>query len=118
MVSRACSAALDTPFIILLQKDGAVEPDNSGFIGKDANDIDAPLDLGVETFERIGRRDLRPMSFRGKARWASIVVFRSIHHKRELRKTLPEAIGKPAPLFVRRFWGVLWEDGSQHGSHH
>jgi hypothetical protein len=39
--------APEQPFIILLKQDGADQPGNAGFVGEDADDIDAPFDLFV-----------------------------------------------------------------------
>src|ERR1700722_18877416 len=58
---RHVAGALDRPFVILLQKDRADEPDDSLVIWKDADDLGAPFDLAVEPFEAIGRVQLRPM---------------------------------------------------------
>ena len=51
-------------FIVLFQKDRAHEAEDVGFIGKDPRYIRSPLDLFIETFDRIGGVDLRPVVFR------------------------------------------------------
>ncbi len=48
--------ALDGPFVVLLEQDGTDEPDDSGLVGEDADDLGAALDLAVEPFQRIGNR--------------------------------------------------------------
>ena len=58
------AASLNRPFVVLFQKDRAHEAEDGGFIGKDPHDIRAPLDLSIETFDRIGGVDLRPVVFR------------------------------------------------------
>ena len=47
------AASLDRPFIILFQQDGADEACNRFFIGEDADDVGAPLDLAIEALDRI-----------------------------------------------------------------
>src|SRR5207253_10542930 len=51
---RQVASALDGPFIILLEENGAAEPDDGGLVGEDADDLGAALDLAVEAFQRIG----------------------------------------------------------------
>ena len=58
---RHVSGALDSPFIVLLQKDCANEPDDRSLVGKDADDFGAPLDLAVEALDRIRGMQLRPV---------------------------------------------------------
>ena len=38
-------------------KDGADEVSDGVFVGEDTDDIGATLDLGMEPFDRVGRRD-------------------------------------------------------------
>ena len=45
---------LNRPFIVLFGEDGADEAGDGGFVGKDADDVGAALDLAVETLQRIG----------------------------------------------------------------
>ena len=58
------ASSLNRPFVVLFQKDRAHEAEDGGFIGKDPHDIRSPLDLSIETFDRIGGVDLRPVVFR------------------------------------------------------
>jgi hypothetical protein len=51
---RACAMAvnptmgvLDRPFVVLFKHDGTDETLDGGFVGKGADDFDAPLDLAV-----------------------------------------------------------------------
>jgi hypothetical protein len=48
------SGALDCPFIVLPEQDSTDEADDGGFVGEDADDLCAELDLAVEAFEGIG----------------------------------------------------------------
>ena len=47
-------AALEQPLVVLLEQDSADQPGDAGFVGEDADDIGAPLDLFVKAFERVG----------------------------------------------------------------
>ena len=48
------AGALDRPFVVLFQEDGADEPDDRFVVGKDADDLGPALDLAVEPFEAVG----------------------------------------------------------------
>ena len=55
------SGGLCRPFVILCQQQGTEEPDHGAFVGEDANDIGAAFDFAVETLERVGGVDFRPV---------------------------------------------------------
>jgi hypothetical protein len=62
MVSRGhVAGALDVPFVILFAQDRTDEPDDRVLVWEDADYFGAPLDLAVETLERIGRVQLGAM---------------------------------------------------------
>jgi hypothetical protein len=63
-------SALDRPFIILFEQERADEPRDGLLVREDADDIGAPLDLAVETLDRIDGVDFRTGSF-GKLMKAS-----------------------------------------------
>src|SRR6185295_7526959 len=44
------------PFVVLLQEQRADETHDRRLVGKDGDDVGAPLDLAVEAFERICNR--------------------------------------------------------------
>lgn len=48
------ACALDRPFVVLLQQEGADQAEHCLFVGEYPDDIAAALDLAVEAFERIG----------------------------------------------------------------
>ncbi len=52
---------LQLPLVVLFEEDGAEEPGDAGFVGEDANDVGAPLDLFVQPFDGIGRMDFGPV---------------------------------------------------------
>ena len=45
---RDVAGALDSPFIVLFEQDGADEPGDGCFVGEDADDLGSALDLAVE----------------------------------------------------------------------
>jgi hypothetical protein len=51
---RHVAGALDSPFIVLLEQDGADQSVDSLLIGEDANNVGAALDLSVAPLLRIG----------------------------------------------------------------
>ena len=57
------AASLNRPFVVLFQTDHAHEAEDSGFVRKDPHHIRSPLDLSIETFDRIGGVDLRTLAF-------------------------------------------------------
>ena len=68
------SGALCCPFIVLLEEEGADEPDHGGFVREDADDIGAAFDLAIEPFERVGI-GYASLAFRRGGREAGRVVF-------------------------------------------
>ena len=47
-------AACDGPFVVVFEHEGADQAGDGGLVGEDADDVGAPFDLLVETFERVG----------------------------------------------------------------
>jgi hypothetical protein len=58
--AEAHVASGDTPFIVLLSKKGAHEPDDRGSIREDSDDVGAASGLFVESFLWVVRPDLAP----------------------------------------------------------
>ena len=52
---------MDGPFVVLFEQDGADKAGNGGFVGEDADDLGAALDLAVEAFDGIGGVQLGEM---------------------------------------------------------
>ena len=44
----------DRPFVVLFHHEGADQAGNGGFVWEDTDDVGTPLDLLVETFQRVG----------------------------------------------------------------
>jgi hypothetical protein len=55
-LQRHVARTLCGPFVGLLEEQGADEPDNGGFVGKDTDNIGAALDLAVETLDGVRNR--------------------------------------------------------------
>ena len=47
------AGALDGPFVVLLEEQGADEAHDGGLVGEDADDIAAALDFAIEAFEWV-----------------------------------------------------------------
>src|SRR5918993_681795 len=111
------SAALNGPFIVLFEEQCADEPGDGVFVGKDADDISASLDLPVEAFERIGGMNLRPMIFR-EAHEGEHVGFGLVHESGELRHVGTQLVGDLPPLRPRGLGILLDEGGADKGRHY
>jgi hypothetical protein len=62
------------PFVILFQQNGTDQPDDGRFVGEDADDVGAPLDLAVQSFERIGCRILSKPSSRSNLMAPGVLI--------------------------------------------
>jgi hypothetical protein len=94
----------------LLHQDGANQSDDGFIVGEDANDVGAALDLAVQSLDRIGRADLRPVLL-GEVHECENVDLGVIEQGCELRQTAAQLIGDMAPLFSGGCRGVLGESG-------
>ena len=47
------AGSLNSPLVVLLEEQSADEPDDGVVVRKDTDDFGAPLDLAVETFDRV-----------------------------------------------------------------
>lgn len=108
------AAALNSPFVVLLEEDGADEADNRVLIGEDADDLGSALDLAVEALDGIGRMDLRPVIF-GEAHEGEHVGFGLVQERGELRQLGAELIGDLAPLRSGGLGVVLGEGRADEG---
>ena len=100
------------PLVGLLEQDRTDEPRNRSGVGEDTDNIGAPLDLAVQSLERVGRRQLGPVVLRERTVGQNI-MFRPIHQLGHLGEPLAETVGDLAPLLVRGFGRVLGEDRLQ-----
>ena len=54
---HSLASALDRPFVVLLEQDGADEAADGGLVGEDADDIGATFDFAVEPLDGVGGVD-------------------------------------------------------------
>jgi hypothetical protein len=54
-------AALQLPLVVLLEQQPSDEARDGGNVREDADDIGAPLDLGIEPLQGVGAVELGPM---------------------------------------------------------
>ena len=98
----------------LLEKDGADEPCDGGFVGKDADDVGATLDLGMEPFDRVcGVQFLAVLP--GEAHVGEDVVLGFVHENCQLGDLGPELVGDLTPLDLRAVGVLLGEGGGDEG---
>ena len=64
---RHVAGALDGPFVVLFEQEGADEADDGVLVGEDADDVGAPLDLAVEALDRVGRVQLGAVLLAGRS---------------------------------------------------
>jgi hypothetical protein len=112
---RHVTGALNGPFIVLLEQDGADQAGDSVLIGEDADDVSAALDLAIESFQRIGAVDLGSVIL-GEAHKGEDIGFGLIHQRRQLCNLGPELIGDLAPLQAGHFGVLLGKGGGDEGS--
>ncbi len=78
--------------------------------GKDPNNVGAPLDLGVDAFERVRRFELRSVRFR-KMHECQHVVTGVVEHDCELGELRAELVRNDRPLLSSRLDALLRKDG-------
>src|SRR5205814_10206006 len=91
-----------------LEHHGADQTRDRRVVGEDAHDVRAPLDLGVESFERVRRVDLRPMRPR-EGHEGEHVVLGLVHQRTELGELASKLIGHRSPLRARCVGRLLHE---------
>ena len=79
-----------------------------------ADDVGAPLDLGMEAFEWIRRVQLLAV-LSGEGHVGQDVVLGIVHQCGELRHLGPELVGDQAPLALGAVGVVLGEGGGDEG---
>jgi hypothetical protein len=52
---RHVAGALDGPFVVLLEEDGADEADHGSFVGENPDHLGSALHLAVQALEGVGR---------------------------------------------------------------
>jgi len=54
IIQARVAGALDGPFVVLFEEQGADEANGGSLVGEDADDVLASLDLAIETLEWVG----------------------------------------------------------------
>src|SRR5580704_885116 len=102
---------------VVQQRDKAYETGDGGFVGEDADDLGAPLDLAVEALQRIGRVKLDPV-LGGEAHVSEHVGLGVVYQGGELWQLGPELVGNAAPLGTGLLGIVLGEGGGDECRDH
>lgn len=84
-------ASLQLPLVVLLEQQGSDEPDDRSIVWKDADDVRPALDLCIDAFERVRRRNLRS------------VRFREVHEREDIEVCVFEHHGKFGTLATELF---------------
>ena len=77
-------AVLELPLVVLLEQDGADQPDDGRLVREDADDIGPPLDLLVQPLQRVRAVQLGPV-LDGKGHVGEHLVLSVVHECGELR---------------------------------
>jgi hypothetical protein len=86
---------LQLPLVVLLEQDRADQPDDRSFVGEDADDVGAALDLLVEPFERVGAVQFAAVLF-GEVEIGQHIGFALVDERRELWPFRPQLVGDMA----------------------
>jgi hypothetical protein len=105
---------LKLPFVILFEQDRTDQALDTGLIGEDADDVGTTLDLLVQTLQRVGRMQLRPMRTR-EAHEGKDIGFGFVHEGGELGETRAELVGDMPPGSSTGGGNFLSEDGADRG---
>ena len=97
-----------------LEQDCPDEAGDGGLVGKDADDIGAPLDLAVQSFERVGGMQLGPVSGR-EVHVGQHIGLGFVHEGGEFRQFGAQLVGDLAPLRLGRLGVLLCEGGGDEG---
>lgn len=108
------SGTLHGPFVVLFKQQGADESDDRGFVGEDADDLAATLDLAVEALERVGGVELRAVLGR-EAHVGQHIGFGLIEQGGEPVHAWLGLIGDLAPLRAGSLGVVLGDGGADPG---
>jgi hypothetical protein len=81
---------------------------------EDADDLSAPLDLAIDSFQRVGAVDLLPVVF-GKAHEGEHIGFGLVHQDGKLCHLGSDLIGHLTPLGAGHFSILLGKGGGDEG---
>lgn len=113
---RHVVGALDGPFVVLLKQQDTDQSDDGCIVGEDADDLCAPLDFAVGTFNGVCRMQLGPVRL-GEGHVGEHVLLGAVHERGELRHLRPDLGGDIAPLCACGIRRVLGEGGGDEGGH-
>src|SRR5712671_1207940 len=108
------AGTLDCPFLVLLQQQRTDEAGDGGFVGKDAHDLAASLDLAIQSFQWVGTVQFSAVLSR-ETHVGQHIGFGIIHQCRQFGDARPVLVGDLAPLLSSRRRVVLGEGGADPG---
>ena len=111
------AAALQVPFLLLLQQLASHQPCDRGVVGEDADHVGAALDLLVEALERVGAPDLAPVLL-GEVQERQHIVTGGLHHRHGGWELLAQHRGDPLPVGAHLIGGLNHEHRFHCGCHH
>ena len=111
---RHVAGALNGLLVILLQQDRADQSSDRGFVRKNADHVDAPLDLAVQSLDRISGMDLGAV-LGWKVREGQHIGLRVVHQGCQFRYARPRLVGDLAPLLACGGGIVLSKGGADPG---
>ena len=91
------ASTLNGPLVVLLEEDGADEPDDGIAAGEDADDFHPALDLAVEALDGVGAVELGAVLPR-ECHVGQHAAFGLIHDCGELQRLWTDLVGHGAPL--------------------
>jgi transposase-like protein len=100
------------PLIVLFHQDRAPEAHDGLFVREYPRDVGASFDLTVQSFDRVGRMQLRPVG-RGKVHISEYIILRLVHEGGELRQAGLHLVDHLAPLDPGGGFILLREDGAE-----
>jgi hypothetical protein len=99
------AAALELPFLLLLQQLAAHQPGDRAVVGEDADDVGASLDLLVQALQRVGAPDLAPVLLR-EVQERQHVVTGGLHDRQASGELLAQHLGNPLPVGAHLIEGL------------
>jgi hypothetical protein len=102
-------AVADEPFVVLFDDDAGGEPDQGAVVGEDADDVGAASDLAVDSFERVGRAQLRLVRDREGVEGEQVVLG-FFEQRGDLRQRFAQPFERVADELARLLAGFGVED--------
>ena len=99
------TAALQLPFLLLLQQLAAHQPHDRSVIGEDADHVGAAFDLLIQPLKRVGAPDLAPVLL-GEVQEVQHVVAGGVHHGHCCWERLAKHLGDALPVDTHLIRGL------------